>query len=136
MNVSLSEHQIRSTCRELLKARGAVSGRGLRLELRKRFGSVGKTVRVFDIWREESRKIRLAAEAKSLPTDVRELQERLRRVEAAAAENLVRAELAEFRERAHQDHWALEIDRVKRELEEARGLGFDRQGRGSKPFQV
>jgi hypothetical protein len=97
-----------------------VSGRKLRRELLDRFGAVGKTERVFAVWRDEVRKARLAADTKSLPADIRELQERLKLAETAAAENLARAELAEYRERAHQDHWALEIDRVKRELEDVR----------------
>jgi hypothetical protein len=33
---------------------------------------------------------------------------------------LKRAELAEYRERAHQDHWALELDRLKQQLQSQR----------------
>ena len=54
MNRRLSESRIRSTCRELLGKKGRVSGRALCAELRKRFGAVGKTERVFAIWREET----------------------------------------------------------------------------------
>ena len=53
MNRRLAEELIRSTCRELIAKHGSVSGRGLRAELRRRFGAVGKTERVFRIWREE-----------------------------------------------------------------------------------
>ncbi len=53
MNHRLSEERIRSTCRELVATLGSVSGRRLRTELRRRFGAVGKTERVFRIWREE-----------------------------------------------------------------------------------
>ncbi len=136
MNARLSESQIRRVCVELLARDPSVSGRQVRRELLDRFGAIGKTERVFGVWREESRRARAVAESKSLPADIRELQERLKVAEAAAAQNLERAELAEYRERAHQDHWALEIDRVKRELEDARAGTVDGQGRGSRPFQV
>jgi hypothetical protein len=113
MNVSLSDHQIRSTCRELLQKHRNVSGRGLRLELRKRFGAVGKTARVFEIWREETQAPeRAAPDAPPLSA----LQERLAGAEAQAQANLKRAELAELREQAHQDHWATEIDRLRQEV--------------------
>ena len=113
MNHRLSEQRIRSTCRELLARQDAVSGRRLREELRRRFGAVGKTARVFAIWREE---VAVAA----VPADVAELKSRLVEVEAQAAENLARAERAEFREQAHQDRWAMEVDRLRQELKAAR----------------
>jgi hypothetical protein len=136
MNRRLSEFQIRTTCRELITRDPSLSGRQLRRELKDRFGAVGKTERVFDLWRDETQKVEIAIASAALPADVAELQRRLRIAEAAAAENLKRAELAEYRERAHQDHWAMEIDRVKRELEEAQSSAADGQGRGSKFFQV
>jgi hypothetical protein len=127
MNQQLSEQRIRATCRELLKVQGRVSGRGLCAELRRRFGAVGKTTRVFQIWREE-------CENAALPVDVANLKQQLKAAEAAAAENLKRAELAEYRERAHQDHWALEIDRLKQQLESRRDA---EAGQGvSRPFSV
>ena len=43
--------------------------------------------------------------------------------EALAKEYLQRAELAEFRERAHQEHWAVEIDRLRQEVAALRGRG-------------
>ena len=54
MNHRLSEARIRGTCRELISKGGRVSGRALCAELRRRFGAVGKTERVFQIWREET----------------------------------------------------------------------------------
>jgi hypothetical protein len=115
MNLQLSDEQIRGTCRELVALSGAVSGRGLCEELRRRFGAVGKTTRVFRIWREECVPRPAAANIK-LPADVVLLQRRLEAAEAVAAENLQRAELAEFRERAHQDYWAGEVDRLRQEV--------------------
>jgi hypothetical protein len=121
MNRRLSDHLIRATCRELLKGSGQVTGRRLRRELRERFGYAGRTARVFAIWREESG-------AKSSPpvanasTTSAELQQRLAAAEAQAAENLARAERAEYREMAHQDHWALEIDRLREQLREQPAL--------------
>ena len=114
MNHRLSEQRIRSTCRELLAKQGAFSGRHLREELRARFGAVGKTARVFAIWREE-------VAAAAVPVDLAELKSRLAEAEAQAAENLARAERAEFREQAHQDKWAMEVDRLRQELKAARG---------------
>jgi hypothetical protein len=134
MNRRLSEFQIRTTCRELIARDANLSGRQLRRELKDRFGAVGKTERVFDLWREETQKIQIAVAAAALPADVAELQRRLRIAEATAAENLKRAELAEYRERAHQDHWAMEIDRLKQQLESQRDA---QAGQGaSRPFSV
>jgi hypothetical protein len=109
--------QIRTTARELLARDATLTGRQLRKELKKRFGAVGKTERVFEQWREQKRKTQIAIAAAALPADVAELQRRLRIAEVTAAENLKRAELAEYRERAHQDHWAMEIDRLKQQLQ-------------------
>lgn len=119
MNRRLSEGRIRSTCRELLATtRGTVSGRALCAELRTRFGAVGKTERVFAIWREE---VAARTQAAAVPVDVAELKRRLATAEAAAAENLKRAELAEYREQAHQERWAMEVDRLRQEVAALRG---------------
>jgi hypothetical protein len=126
MNLQLSDERIRATCRELVKKHGSVSGRQLCEELRSRFGAVGKTTRVFRIWREECQKP--AAANIKLPADLVLLQRRVEAAEAVAAENLKRAELAEFRERAHQDHWAVEIDRLRQEVAALSGR--------AKPFAV
>jgi hypothetical protein len=115
VNHRLSEQRIRSTCRDLIAKHGNVSGRRLREELRQRFGAVGKTERVFRIWRQEFRDVASAPvmTAARVPTDLAELQRCLRLAEAAAAENLARAERAEYREQAHQDKWAAEVDRLR-----------------------
>ena len=111
------------------------TGRQLRKELKNRFGAVGKTARVFALWREETESTRQARAAAALPTEVAELQRRLLIAEAAAAENLKRAELAELREQAHQEHWALKIDELRRKLEEARTENAAGQG-ASRVFPV
>ena len=133
MNLQLSDQRIRATCRELVQKHGRVSGRRLCEELRARFGAVGKTMRVFRIWREECGVASAVVSAAppvvgvavtvKLPADVILLQKRVEAAEAAAAEYLKRAELAEFRERAHQDHWALEVDRLRQEIAALRGPG-------------
>jgi hypothetical protein len=133
MNRRLTELQIRTTCRELIARDATLTGRQLRRELKIRFRAVGKTERVFQVWREETQKAQLALAVSALPADVAELQRRVRIAEAAAAENLKRAELAEYRERAHQDHWAMEIDRLKQQLESQRESEV---GRSSIPFRV
>jgi hypothetical protein len=127
MNLQLSDQRIRATCRELKSKHGSVSGRQLCEELRTRFGAVGKTMRVFRIWREECATAPVVANPK-LPADVVLLQKRVEAAEALANEYLKRAELAEFRERAHQDHWAVEIDRLRQEVAILSGK--------SKPFAV
>jgi hypothetical protein len=109
------DHHIRDTCRELMAA-GRVSGRALRRALRERYGSAGKTDRVFRVWREETERKSEAAQPQ-LPTDIAELQRRLLVAEEAAKENLARAERAELREQAHQDRWAMEVDRLRQEVQ-------------------
>lgn len=112
MNRRLAEYRIRETCRELLARGAAPSGRALRRELQTRFGAVGKTERVFQIWREEC----AVTHSPALTGDARELTERLHAAETAAAQAMARAERAELREEAHQTHWALEIDRLREQL--------------------
>jgi hypothetical protein len=112
MNERLAEHRIRSTCRELLLAGGRLTGRGLRRELHARYGAVGKTARVFQIWREEA----AASRVPVVPPDVAQMAQRLREAETAAAEMRARAERAELREEAHQAHWALQIDQLREQL--------------------
>ena len=109
MNRRLSERRIRNTCRELLAERGKLSGRQLRRVLKERYGAAGKTERIFQIWREET-----GQGATVVPAiGAREMEERMVAAESQAAENLARAERAEYREQAHQDHWAMEVDRLR-----------------------
>jgi len=109
------DHHIRDTCRELMAA-GRVSGRALRRALRERYGSAGKTDRVFQVWREETER-KFVATRPQLPTDIAELQRRLIAAEETAKQNLARAERAELREQAHQDRWAMEVDRLRQEVQ-------------------
>ena len=95
---------------------GRVSGRALCAELRTRFGAVGKTERVFQIWREETAVKGSQGTSTAVSADLAELERRLATAEAAAAENLARAERAEYREQAHQDKWAMEIDGLRSQL--------------------
>ena len=116
MNHRLSEARIRGTCRELISKGGRVSGRALCAELRRRFGAVGKTERVFQIWREETTAKGSQGAITAVSADLAELQRRLATAEAAAAENLARAERAEYREQAHQDKWAMEVDGLRSQV--------------------
>jgi len=119
MNRRLSEEQVRSLCRELLAKTGKLSGRALCAELRARFGAVGKTERVFAIWRDE---MAARAQAVAMPADAADaadaadLKGRLAAAEHAAAKNLKRAELAEYRAQAHLEQWAMEVERLREEL--------------------
>jgi hypothetical protein len=125
MNQRLSEPRIRATCRELLAKTGRVSGRALCAALRTRFGAVGKTERVFAIWREESAAKAAAGVSPvagvAAVAEIAELKRLLVAAEGAAAENLARAERAELRERAHQEKWAMEVDRLRMEVAAMRG---------------
>ena len=63
-----------------------------------------------------------------LPADMFLLQKRVEAAQALANEYLRRAEQAEFRERAHQDHWAMEVDRLRQEVVALRGPGKKTDG--------
>jgi hypothetical protein len=114
MNQQLTLTQIRVTYRELAQESASVSGRQLRRELERRFGAVGKTARVFRVWKEERE--RTLAAHRPAPSDAEELAERLTQAEARAAAMQERAELAEYREQAHQDRLAMEIDGLRQRL--------------------
>jgi hypothetical protein len=122
MNCRISDINLRSVCRELLRSGRPVSHRALRQVLLDRFGAAGKTARVLKVLREESARVPAAkgnddrSNHPALPADVRELQERLTTAEAQAKEMKARAELAELREQSHQDRWGLEIDRLREQL--------------------
>jgi hypothetical protein len=115
MNCRISDINLRGVCRELLRPGRPVSHRALRQVLLDRFGATGKTARVLKVLREESARLSVSkgnaerSNLPELPTEVRELQERLAKAEA-------RAELAELREQSHQDRWGLEIDRLREKL--------------------
>jgi len=116
MNRRLTDHHIRSTCRDLLAEHGPrFSGRTLRRTLKHRYGAVGRTERVFQIWRELT-STPIAAAGPVAPTDVSELQRRVLAAEDTANKASARAELSALREQAHQDKWALEIDQLRQQL--------------------
>ena len=121
MNRRIDDASIRRVCRELLSQPGRTSGRALRRELKSRYQACGKTTRVFAIWREERNAIAEASYQSKhvgppLPVDVQELQQRLMAAETEALQLKDRAERAEYREQAHQDHWSMEIDRLREQL--------------------
>jgi hypothetical protein len=124
VNCRISEVHLRGVCRELIRAGRPVSHRALRQVLHERFGATGKTARVLRVWREESALLAAATKrpndrppsVPALPTDIRQLQERLKQAEAHAAEQSARAEVAELREQSHQDRWFLEIDQLREQL--------------------
>jgi hypothetical protein len=127
VNRKLTDHDIESTWRTLEAQFGRVGGRQLREELRARFGTPGRTDRVFSIWRTLSEQQRRAA----LEPSVAELLRRMEAAEAIAKEALeaqvaaeARAALAESREMAHQDRWAHEIYELRQEVERLKQQRF------------
>jgi hypothetical protein len=121
VNRKLTDQDIEATWRALeLQFGHPVSGRQLREALRARFGTPGRTDRVFAIWRNLSEQQRRAA----LEPSVAELLRRMEAAEASAREAMqakaaaeARADLAENREMAHQDRWAHEIYELRQEVE-------------------
>jgi hypothetical protein len=127
VNRKLTDQDIESTWRTLEAQFGRVGGRQLREELRARFGTPGRTDRVFSIWRTLSEQQRRAA----LEPSVAELLRRMEAAEAIAKEALeaqvaaeARAALAESREMAHQDRWAHEIYELRQEVERLKQQRF------------
>lgn len=111
MGRQLSDDEVRSTLATLLQSRPQVSGRSLRRALRARYGAVGRTARVFQIWREMSGSAyRGAAGLTEYSND------QLRAAEARVRAAESRALLAEEREQAHQDKWAVEIHALREQL--------------------
>jgi hypothetical protein len=103
----LTDRQIEMLCSEILAREPAPSGRLVRRALHARYGAVGRTDRVYGIWRRLSR----GESAQKPVTD----QERHRwTVRLAAAEE--RARLAEEREIKHQDRWASEVYALRERL--------------------
>ncbi len=127
VNRKLTEAQIEATYRRLYDGTGRVSGRALRAELAREFGSPGKTDRVFAVWRrldiprnvtsETSEAAAIRAEGE------RSLLARLQESETARAAALQRAELAELREVRHQDRWAREIHELREQVGRLAGEG-------------
>jgi|SRR5450631_548442 len=113
MNQLLTDTVIRKTCRELLVRNPRVTGRELRQVLKQQYQAVGKTERVFRIWREEQTAQAEAGRAVPMTFDQQQILERLRAAETAAEQNRLRAERAELREQAHQDRWAAEVDQLR-----------------------
>jgi hypothetical protein len=106
----LSDDEVRSTLVTLLQTRTQVSGRSLRRALRARYGAVGRTARVFQIWREMTGGTAQAVELSEYSRD------QLRAAEARVRAAESRAALAEEREQAHQDKWAVEIHALRQQL--------------------
>src|SRR5271155_931604 len=84
VNKKLTDKDIEETWRLLEARHGPVSGRQLREALRARFGTPGRTDRVFEIWRALSEGQRRAA----LEPPVAELLRRMEQAEAVASEAL------------------------------------------------
>lgn len=112
MTARLSDRQIEMLCREVLAREASPSGRSLRRALRERYGAVGRTDRVYAIWRG----LTGGENSSGAVTDV----ERNRwLVRLAAAEERVR--LAEEREIKHQDRWANELYELREQLRMRQG---------------
>ena len=131
MNRKLTDRQITAVCREMFVADPTASGRALRAELKRRYGSSGKTDRVFAVWRS----LRGAAQPTSatdaatetLRRQVADLEARVRDANLARESAEQRALLSEAREIAHQNRWANEIHDLRNEVRRLTGQGR-RQG--------
>jgi hypothetical protein len=112
MPAKLTDAQIEMLCRDVLAREKAPSGRFLRRALRERYGAVGRTDRVYAIWR----RLTIGENALGPVTDA----DRHRwMVRIAAAED--RARLAEEREIKHQDRWAGELHALREQLRTRQG---------------
>ena len=107
MPLKLTDAQIELLCREVLAREEVPSGRSLRRALRERYGAVGRTNRVYMIWR----RLTLGTAGGSPVTDTERNRWTAR---IAAAEQ--RAQLAEEREIKHQDRWAGEVHALREQL--------------------
>ena len=127
MNLKLSEAQITALCRELMSQTPELTGRALRAELSRRYGSVGKKDRVYALWRS----LRLSPTAAAvIPTGTGDLTQQLAdarqqidRLEASLADMERRALRSETREQLHQDRWAREIHVLREALKRQRRGG-------------
>jgi hypothetical protein len=112
MALKLTDGQIEILCRDVLAREKTPSGRSLRRALRERYGAVGRTDRVYAIWRV------LAAGEKALsPVTDAERHRWMARIAAAEA----RVRLAEEREVKHQDRWANELYELREQLRTRQG---------------
>ena len=119
MNLKLTDQDIEQTWRALIARQPRVSGRQLRQALKAQFGTMGRTDRVFAIWRQLKEQHQRST--RDPPTAV---ERRLADAERAAAEARAaqqaaerRAELAEERERVHQERWANEIYELRAQVQ-------------------
>jgi hypothetical protein len=123
MNRKLLDGQIRSVYEDLLGQGGSISGRQLRAELTRRFGSGGKKDRVYALWRSWGDRESRAGESRSadlgaLEASLADARRQIGLLETALFEAEQRALRAEERERIHQDHWAQEIDRLRQQVQQ------------------
>jgi hypothetical protein len=112
MTARLTDRQIEMLCREVLAREKTPSGRSLRRALRERYGAVGRTDRVYAIWRS-------LAGGESEQSAVTDAERHRWMARIAAAEERVR--LAEEREIKHQDRWANELYELREQLRTRQG---------------
>lgn len=117
MNRKLSDAQIRATCSELFAVNAGLTGRGLRAELRQRFGYSGRTDRVFAIWRSQRNQPQSESGEPGREGDIGArlagAEARVRGLESERDRAEERARRSEARELAHQDRWANEIHELR-----------------------
>ena len=124
VNRKLTDREITATCRELFAQDPATSGRALRAELKRRFGSPGKTDRVFAAWRalrDESAHRPMHDSPTARGLNVAALEGRLRDAELAREAAEQRALLSAEREIAHQNRWAHELHTLRTEVRRLEG---------------
>jgi hypothetical protein len=131
MNLKLSDSQISLVCRELLATQPTLSGRALRVELHRRFGSVGKKDRVYAVWRslraERAARSQVLQGCADLEVELEEARGQITALESALFDAEQRATRSEERERAHQDRWANEIYELREEVRQLRKAASEPQ---------
>jgi hypothetical protein len=128
MNLKLSEGQISTVCHELLCERPALSGRALREELKRRYGSAGKKDRVYALWRSIRASASIApavplAGEDELNQQLADARRQIELLETSLFDMEQRALRAEAREQLHQDRWANEIHELREALRHAQNNG-------------
>jgi hypothetical protein len=119
VNLKIPQRELETICRELLIRTPEMSGRALRAALQQRFGTRGKSERVYAIWRavrSEQLVPRSTFDTVDLAVELEAARLQIATLETALFDAKKRAAQSEERERIHQDRWANEIYLLRQQL--------------------